>query len=138
MDEEFQESEIVFSDLDSDQSSDGNEACSYNCGEMMFPHQSNLRAPCGKRRRKKKKKTTNSVPVNIPENVFREISSEFEDFHELEDDDGEMVPPHVIVARRTARKIACSVYSPSGRTLKGRNLCEVRNSILRMTGFLES
>ncbi|RRT69278.1 hypothetical protein BHE74_00001166 [Ensete ventricosum] len=44
------------------------------------------------------------------------------------------VPPHIIVARR---KTAFSVCVGNGRTLKGRELCHVRNSILRMTGFLE-
>ncbi|GAB4827108.1 hypothetical protein Ancab_033995 [Ancistrocladus abbreviatus] len=139
MEEEFQESEIVFSDLDSDQSAESSEVGYYNCREMTFPYQSDsLRGKKRRTRRRKKKKTTSSVPVNIPENVFLEDSPECEDFDELEDGDGDMIPPHVIVARRIAGKIACSVYSANGRTLKGRNLCQVRNSILRMTGFLES
>ncbi|XP_009389829.2 protein S40-1-like [Musa acuminata AAA Group] len=53
------------------------------------------------------------------------------------DDDGSgdhRVPPHIIVARR---KTTFSVCVGDGRTLKGRELCHVRNSILRMTGFLE-
>lgn len=44
----------------------------------------------------------------------------------------EMVPPHVLVSRRIAGMMA-----GDGRALKGRRLSEVRNSILRMTGFLE-
>ncbi|WOL14643.1 hypothetical protein Cni_G23424 [Canna indica] len=54
-------------------------------------------------------------------------------------DDGKshVIPPHVIVARRIADKMAFSVCVGNGRTLKGRDLSYVRNSILRMTGFLE-
>ncbi|KAJ8483555.1 hypothetical protein OPV22_016040 [Ensete ventricosum] len=61
-----------------------------------------------------------------------------------EDDDdgdggggGEMIPPHLIVASRMADKMAFSVCVGNGRTLKGRDLRRVRNSVLRLTGFLE-
>ncbi|THU50679.1 hypothetical protein C4D60_Mb06t22840 [Musa balbisiana] len=56
------------------------------------------------------------------------------------DDDGgggEMIPPHLIVASRMADKMAFSVCVGNGRTLKGRDLRRVRNTILRLTGFLE-
>ncbi|GFQ08669.1 hypothetical protein PHJA_003010900 [Phtheirospermum japonicum] len=74
------------------------------------------------------------MPVSIPENErwlrFVEDGG---------DDGGEMVPPHVIVGRRVAGKMmAFSVCTGIGRTLKGRDLSEVRNSVLRMTGFLET
>ncbi|OMO82802.1 Senescence regulator [Corchorus olitorius] len=62
----------------------------------------------------------------------------FDDFEEEEDDEGEIVPPHVILGRRIAGKMAFSVCTGNGRTLKGRDLSQVRNSILRMTGFLEA
>jgi hypothetical protein len=48
--------------------------------------------------------------------------------------DGEVEPPHVLLARRRA---AFSVCSGQGRTLKGRDLTRVRDSVLRMTGFIE-
>ncbi|KAJ1285219.1 hypothetical protein BS78_03G263100 [Paspalum vaginatum] len=48
---------------------------------------------------------------------------------------GAVVPPHVLLARRRA---AASVCSGQGRTLKGRDLSRVRDSVLRMTGFIES
>ncbi|KAG8055570.1 hypothetical protein GUJ93_ZPchr0001g31538 [Zizania palustris] len=47
----------------------------------------------------------------------------------------EVVPPHVLLARRRA---AFSMCSGQGRTLKGRDLRRVRDSVLRMTGFIES
>ncbi|MQL72929.1 hypothetical protein Taro_005251 [Colocasia esculenta] len=54
-----------------------------------------------------------------------------------EEGDKEVVPPHVLVARRLGGKMAFSVCTGQGRTLKGRDLSQVRNSILRLTGFLE-
>ncbi|XP_073030876.1 protein S40-1-like [Primulina eburnea] len=57
----------------------------------------------------------------------------------VDGDDGEMVPPHIIIGRRVAGKMmSFSVCTGNGRTLKGRDLSEVRNSILRKTGFLET
>ncbi|XP_020156498.2 protein S40-1 [Aegilops tauschii subsp. strangulata] len=54
-----------------------------------------------------------------------------------EDEKGgeEMVPPHVVAARRHAR--SSSVLEGAGWTLKGRDLCRVRNAVLRQTGFLD-
>lgn len=52
-----------------------------------------------------------------------------------EEEDGEVEPPHVLMARRRA---ASSVCSGQGRTLKGRDLTRTRDSVLRMTGFIES
>ncbi|KAL2524303.1 hypothetical protein Adt_09357 [Abeliophyllum distichum] len=127
MAEEFQESEVIFQE---------NAGVVEDNEEYNFPGRNN------KLKREKFKSTKNSVPANIPENVsgsswpFRYVDSEiFDD----EDDGGEMVPPHVILERRVAGNImAFSVCTGNGRTLKGRDLSEVRNSILRMTGFLET
>ncbi|OAY74218.1 hypothetical protein ACMD2_08689 [Ananas comosus] len=52
-----------------------------------------------------------------------------------EEEEGEMVPPHVIVARSHATRL--SVLEGAGRTLKGRDLRRVRNAVLRKTGFLD-
>ncbi|KAH1148450.1 hypothetical protein GLYMA_15G226000v4 [Glycine max] len=49
-----------------------------------------------------------------------------------------MTPPHEIVKRRVAAKMAFLVCTGNGRTLKGRDLSQVKNSILRLTGFLEA
>jgi hypothetical protein len=51
-----------------------------------------------------------------------------------DEEDGERSPPHVQMARRRA---AFSVCSGQGRTLKGRDLTRMRDSVLRMTGFIE-
>ncbi|KAG2617954.1 uncharacterized protein LOC120664834 [Panicum virgatum] len=50
------------------------------------------------------------------------------------------VPPHVLLARRRllgARTAAYSMCAGKGRTLKGRDLRDVRNLVLKMTGFIE-
>ncbi|KAM3251200.1 hypothetical protein BC332_20687 [Capsicum chinense] len=88
----------------------------------------------------KKDSDADSMPMNIPYrssrfNHMEKISSFFKD----DDEDGEMVPPHLIIRRRIARRMM--VFSCCGgyeRTLKGRVLNQVRNTILRMTGFLET
>ncbi|CAF1867092.1 BnaA04g20090D [Brassica napus] len=99
---------------------------------------------------KRKEKVTalsNSLPVNIPENMFRRHVEKEEGEHSEEEEEysngrGEIVPPHVIVGRRIqgegGGQMAFSVCSGSGRTLKGRDLSRVRNSVLRLTGFLEA
>lgn len=56
-----------------------------------------------------------------------------------DDDDEEMLPPHEIVARGSgvSPKTTFSVLEGVGRTLKGRDLRQVRNAVLRKTGFLD-
>ncbi|XP_065878644.1 protein S40-1-like [Euphorbia lathyris] len=130
MAEEFQESEIIFSDKnyflqfdDMDRDTSNRSFCN---------HSSNKK----KKKQRKKKSCSASVPVNIPSNVFK--LSDSEDFEEDYDDGEEMVPPHLIIGRRIEGKMAYSVCTGNGRTLKGRDLSQVRNSILRLTGFLEA
>ncbi|KAG6416491.1 hypothetical protein SASPL_123921 [Salvia splendens] len=55
------------------------------------------------------------------------------------DGDDEMLPPHEYLARRVAStQIASfSMCEGVGRTLKGRDLRNLRNAILTKTGFLE-
>lgn len=144
MDLEFQESEIVFTDQDQAttdrSSSDEDERDFYSfCNTMVVPiHDDDLwaRGKSKKKKKAKKKKMTNSSPVDIPEAFVRSPESGYA--LEEEDDEGEVVPPHLIIGRRVAARMASSVCFSHGRTLKGRYLNEVRNSILRMTGFLES
>lgn len=135
MAEEFQESEIIFSDNN----------C-YDFQEMIVsPTDGNLLASNNKstkntirNKNKNKKNLSSSLPVNIPESFFQFRERDFLEEDENDDVDGELVPPHVIVGRRIAGKMAFSVRTGNGRTLKGRDLSQVRNSILRMTGFLET
>ncbi|KAL3616963.1 hypothetical protein CASFOL_039357 [Castilleja foliolosa] len=115
MSEEFEESEVIFEDY-----------------EVEDEDETNSELNSIESRNKVKTNTTKSMPVSIPENVAWLRDADL-------DDGGEMVPPHVIVRRRVAGKMmAFSVCTGIGRTLKGRDLSEVRNSVLRMTGFLET
>ncbi|CAK9169769.1 unnamed protein product [Ilex paraguariensis] len=127
MAKEFQESEVVFQENDVDEEFPG--------------HSNSWESQNNKLMRRKKKK--NSVPVKIPKNVsgnsrFQQVDSGFFDDELCDADDGEIVPPHVISGRRIAGKMAFSVCTGNGRTLKGRDLSQVRNSIHRMTGFIEA
>ncbi|KAI6703529.1 hypothetical protein NL676_012665 [Syzygium grande] len=141
MDFEFQESDIVFTNQDqatTDRSSDEDKHnyCGF-CNTVVTPiHGSSWAHGKSKKKKAKKKRMTNSPPVDIPETFIRAPESDYA--FEEGDDKGGFVPPHLIVGRRAAVRMASSVCFSHGRTLKGRYLNEVRNSILRMTGFLES
>lgn len=65
---------------------------------------------------------------------------DFDDDYDMElEEEGEMLPPHEIVAKSLAQSpmLACSVLEGVGRTLKGRDLRQVRNAVWRQTGFLD-
>ncbi|KAK1302652.1 hypothetical protein QJS10_CPB12g00950 [Acorus calamus] len=91
-------------------------------------------------------KTKESEPIEISSNNKRPWKKlEFCNSHseasveEEEEEDYHGLPPHVVVSRRRMMKsMAFSVCTGHGRTLKGYDLRHFRNSILRMTGFLES
>ncbi|ESQ52030.1 hypothetical protein EUTSA_v10017404mg [Eutrema salsugineum] len=137
MAEEFDESEVLFSD---------------DFSSVLKRDEENENLMFGFKERKKtrriikrteKASLSSSLPVNIPENMFRryvgkEDDDEYTD-EEYSDEGREIVPPHIIVGRRIqGGQVAFSVCTGSGRTLKGRDLSRVRNSVLRLTGFLEA
>ncbi|KAL1207333.1 Protein S40-1 [Cardamine amara subsp. amara] len=138
MAEEFDESEVVFSDEFS------------SVLQLENKDENRVFGSNGERNKTRSmKKTTekvlsSSLPVNIPENMFRRYVGKEEDDYSGEEKyseggGGEIVPPHIIVGRRIqGEQMAFSVCSGSGRTLKGRDLSRVRNSVLRLTGFLEA
>lgn len=78
-----------------------------------------------------------SAPVNVPvwpkKINFKNHNNYMESFDEV-DDEEEMVPPHVMVARSHA---TFSVFEGAGRTLKGRDLRRVRDAVFQKTGFLD-
>ncbi|KAK7404851.1 hypothetical protein VNO78_05857 [Psophocarpus tetragonolobus] len=83
-----------------------------------------------------------SAPVNVPILSMKahRRHREFDDVDDEEDEEEEeMVPPHEIVARNSAQSpmLAYSVLEGIGRTLKGRDLRQVRNAVWRQTGFLD-
>ncbi|KVH89436.1 uncharacterized protein LOC112526869 [Cynara cardunculus var. scolymus] len=135
MAEEFEESDVVFTG--NNDYEDGDHHCFVKC----FGDSDSEESRGAKRKKIDKKISTKKAKakakaVNIPEI--------FSWFHVMEPslfehEEGEMIPPHVMVLRRrVAEKMAFSVCSGMGRTLKGRDLSEVRNCVLRMTGFLET
>ncbi|KAI3510505.1 hypothetical protein L1887_17554 [Cichorium endivia] len=128
MADEFQESDIFF------QTNAAGIAIGLQDTNNRNTHQLSKFSDCNKPKREKKqpeKMKNKSVPVNIPENFSRRSRS-----YQCYEEEGEIVPPHVIVGRRRlAGEMGCSGID---RRLKGRELSEVRNSILRMTGFLET
>ncbi|XP_045824722.1 uncharacterized protein LOC123917130 [Trifolium pratense] len=78
----------------------------------------------------------------VVDDVLNHHGSE-DDEEDYDDDDDEFntrLPPHEIISRRFARSqiSSFSVFEGVGRTLKGRDLSKVRNSVLIKTGFLES
>ncbi|CAN7009777.1 hypothetical protein Bca4012_029576 [Brassica carinata] len=126
MAEEFDESEVVFS-----------EDFSFNRDEENENHMFGVKEMKKTSRIIKRTELSRSLPVNVPENMFRRYVGKEED--EYSGGGGEIVPPHVIVGRRIqGGEMAFSVCTGTGRTLKGRDLSRVRNSVLKLTGFLEA
>ena len=128
--QELQESEVIFPDHLHHHHHNNNTCFGY---QEMNHHNSRVSSN-NNSSKDYNKRMANSLPVNIP--VFHHGDNN--SFEDDEQEDKEMVPPHVITGRRVAGKMAFSVCTGNGRTLKGRDLSKVRNSILRMTGFLET
>ncbi|XP_074267320.1 protein S40-2-like [Silene latifolia] len=145
--DEFQESDLMFSNYSYDQSvdnnnedkTDGRKHRHYN----QLPSNGSTRPTKLKNIPKIQRRiVASSAPMNIPsrDNSFRYdddgvacFESSDEDYEDNSvDDQGLRLPPHIIVERRLSGEMARS-FSP----LKGRNLCEARDNIMRMTGFLE-
>ncbi|KAF3332041.1 Senescence regulator [Carex littledalei] len=86
-----------------------------------------------------------SAPVNVPVIPARFKNRKDSILHEEEEEDEksdeeEMLPPHEVVDRARARDSPMTTFSVlegAGRTLKGRDLRQVRNAIWRKTGFLD-
>ncbi|KAL4289774.1 hypothetical protein GQ457_14G008880 [Hibiscus cannabinus] len=139
--EEFQESEVIFSDNTSDIPATHHHLEEEDDGGGYFDYRPGFSRNGGVSRKEKTNKVAaSSVPVNIPRRHHGGSVFHFGggDSDEEDSEEGEVVPPHVILGRRIAGKMAFSVCTGNGRTLKGRDLSQVRNSILRMTGFLEA
>ncbi|KAF9598622.1 hypothetical protein IFM89_028291 [Coptis chinensis] len=83
-----------------------------------------------------------SAPVNVPvrPKVVKRREGDDYDYDDDDDSDKEMLPPHEIVARSSKNnqsEMTFSVLEGVGRTLKGRDLRQVRNTVWRQTGFLD-
>lgn len=87
-----------------------------------------------------------SAPMKVPvlsKAMMMERRRNLGDLADVADDDDggdeEMLPPHELVARgsEVSARTTFSVLEGVGRTLKGRDLRQVRNAIWRKTGFLD-
>lgn len=79
------------------------------------------------------------VPV-LSQAMAKRRNGDLFDVVDCDDDgDNEILPPHELVARGSgvSPKTTFSVLEGVGRTLKGRDLRQVRNAIWRKTGFLD-
>ncbi|GLT72333.1 hypothetical protein SLA2020_442780 [Shorea laevis] len=92
------------------------------------------------------KVATASLPVNIPDwsKILKEDYTEhrkreseedgvYDEDDDDDDDDDNRLPPHEYLAR--TRGASFSVHEGIGRTLKGRDLRQVRNAIWKKVGF---
>ncbi|KAK1378525.1 Pentatricopeptide repeat superfamily protein [Heracleum sosnowskyi] len=125
--EEFQESDTIFRDIVGFSGGDAKTTChiaGYSDYKKLGISNSF-------------KRKNRSVPINIPE-IHSDTKFGYEYDEEDDSNFGTIMPPHEILGRRITGKMAFSVCSENGRTLKGRHMCEIRNSILRLTGFLET
>jgi hypothetical protein len=81
------------------------------------------------------------VPIMPPSQFSRRRNFDALAVLDDDDDDGdeELLTPHEIVARGSgvSPRTTFSVLEGVGRTLKGRDLRQVRNAVLRQTGFLD-
>eukprot|EP00249_Psilotum_nudum_P004931 c18438_g1_i1 orf=423-1094(-) len=81
-----------------------------------------------------------SAPVKVPDwpkILGSQLTSKGQHGHaEEEDDEGDICPPHLILARERARQ-QLATFSGAEGVLKGRELCKVRNAVWRQTGFME-
>ncbi|XP_050212452.1 protein S40-7 isoform X2 [Mercurialis annua] len=79
-----------------------------------------------------------SAPVNVPMMAMAMRSRKHKEFDEIDEDeeegDGEMLPPHEMVARQQSPLVACSVLEGVGRTLKGRDLRQEKESLRIFSG----
>lgn len=82
------------------------------------------------------RKFQNSAPIKVPLPAMKKPRfNHMDSLDDGDDNDEEMLPPHEIVAMKL--KSTSSVLEGVGRTLKGRDLRQVRNAVWRQTGFLD-
>ncbi|URE11632.1 hypothetical protein MUK42_04318 [Musa troglodytarum] len=78
-----------------------------------------------------RERVATSAPVAVP------ASSLSSSKREEDEPAGEWLPPHVYLARVHENTASPSVLEGRGRTLKGRDLTMLRDSVWRRTGFLD-
>ncbi|XP_062181601.1 protein S40-1-like [Phragmites australis] len=139
--EEPQEADILWPDSD-DHRDDNDTITDDGVMASTVPSVRPKTAPVEISRRKRR---CRSWPVSEI-TTFNQITNGSDNEEDGCTDDGKIatnglkiVPPHVLVARRRfgGKTAAYSMCAGKGRTLKGRDLRDVRNLVLKMTGFIE-
>lgn len=125
--EEFEEADIIFQDNFGCSGEDAN-------GSRRLNDFSDYQTSTSNDDCKRKKK---SAAIDIPQ-VDSDNELGYESAPMYDDYDRKMMPPHVILGQRFVKKMAFSICSEDGTNLKGRRLWEIRDSILKLTGFLET
>ncbi|KAF8715715.1 hypothetical protein HU200_026659 [Digitaria exilis] len=146
--EEFQEAEILWPSSADDHHDDHNDGIDTSTTAVPSVRSKSraspeLSAPVEISRRKRRCR-----PWAAPEHAVM-FDQETDGSGGEDDDDAKqssekgltvVVPPHILLARRRllgSRKAAHSMCAGKGRTLKGRDLRDIRNLVLKMTGFIE-
>jgi Senescence regulator len=79
-----------------------------------------------------------SSPITIPCSSDLHNSHESRKWRNEEECPESLVPPHVMMSRKSnGGKMEFSLRSGQGRTLRGRELWHIRNTVWRMTGFVD-
>ncbi|XP_044976948.1 uncharacterized protein LOC123444327 [Hordeum vulgare subsp. vulgare] len=104
-------------------------------GAPGSPYGPSTAAPGGASRDHRRQR---SAPVDIPRPAHLPRGrADLDDEEEEEEHDGAMVPPHLMVSRRWSEGKAAAFSLRSGPGRAHRDLSHLRNSVLRMTGFIE-
>ncbi|KAJ1263774.1 hypothetical protein BS78_09G212500 [Paspalum vaginatum] len=154
--EEFQEAEILWPGSNCHGDSKGSDATGGDDGGdgaalMLIPsvHRPKAVAPrsAAPVEISRRKRRCRPWPSSEHDTLEQETDASDDDGEEGRTDEAKgatsgllIVPPHVLVARRRlggGRTAAYSMCAGKGRTLKGRDLRDVRNLVLKMTGFIE-
>ncbi|KAG6596585.1 hypothetical protein SDJN02_09302, partial [Cucurbita argyrosperma subsp. argyrosperma] len=85
------------------------------------------------------RKFQQSAPINVPKAMRKQRINDEICAAAEEEEDEEMLPPHEIVARGVGvmPNTTFSMLEGVGRTLKGRDLRQVRNAVWHRTGFVD-
>lgn len=84
-------------------------------------------------------KVSTPIPIHVSQHPWKLNFLTWEsDVGDEIDDEEEWLPPHVIVAHRYASQMRISGNCGTGRTLGWRQMTYLRNTVLRLTGYIEA
>lgn len=136
--EELCESEVLWPEAPPHDDGDATPSCSSTSSSPVAPRSTRTPAARGGVPESERPiRPAGSRPVDIP----RPAAARRRD-HEDEDggwswSGGTMVPPHVLVSRRRSESEGPAAFALRSGPGRARELSHLRNSVLRMTGFIE-